>query len=384
MPGSTFSFSHKLSILFLTAALLVIGLIAQAQPLRAQSLQDWIDQASPGDTVLVPPGDYSRPVTMHKDITLLAEGGGTVRLAGLTGSLGSVVGIVFDGSLQVAPGVLATVGSGLFVKDCTFTGAIRGIRLVSGAEDVHIRGCTFDNVLEAVLLDEGVLAVRVENSVFTDITIGIAGPDSLECQSGGNRQAANRCPGAACGRVEIANVTMNGGGRQIVLAGDYVLSITNSRLRDATNTSIQAAGVRLELIDSEVTGEGGVGTGIELASVSGFIRSTRIQSWNRGLVVGDGGCSRFSDVVLGGELPNSCDISNHIWSLVLEQPEALNADANFWGTTNCESVHAQISGQRVSTITNSGHSVSIPCSDTPVEPITWGGLKTRYGGAGKP
>jgi hypothetical protein len=384
MLRSTFCLTHRYSALVLTAVPMMIGLIVEAQPLHAQSLQEMIDQASPGDTVLVPPGDYARPVTMHKDITLLAEGGGVARLSGLTGSLGSVVGIKFDGNLQAIPGELATVGSGLLVKNCTFTGAIRGARMVSGAEDVHIRGCTFDGVLDAIYIDEGVLGVRVENSMFTNFTIGISGSDSLECPPGGNRQAANRCPGGNCGRVEIAGVTMNGGGWHITLAGDYVVYITGSRLWFATDIGIRAAGVRLEITDSEVVGTGGIGTGIELASVSGFIQSTRIQSWNRGVLVGDGGCSRYSDLTMGGELQNACDISNYTLNLALDQPEAVETELNFWGTTTCESVHDQIIGQRVSTITNAGHSAVIPCLDTPVEPITWGRLKTRYEGVRKP
>jgi len=384
MLVSTLSFSHRLSILALTAIPMVFGLTIQAQPLCAQSLQERIDQASPGDTVLVAPGDYSRPVTMHKDITLKAEGGGTSRLAGLTGSLGSVVGIVFDGTLQAVPGDLATAGSGLFLENCAFTGPIRGIRVIDGADNVHIRGCSFNAVIEGVFLEKGVLSVRVENSMFSNITVGIAGPDSLECQPDGNRQAANRCPGGACGQVEIVNVTMDGGDRQVILAGDYVLSITSSIFRNATTNSIHAAGVRLEIIDSEIVGNGGVGTGLELASVSGFVHGTRIQSWDRGIVVGDGGCSRFSDVVCGEEISNSCDISNHTWNLTLEQPEKVDANLNFWGTTNCESVQAQISGQKVSSITNAEHSAVIPCLDTPVEPITWGRLKARYGETGRP
>lgn len=384
MHGSTSRLPHRLSTLVLTAIPVLIGLLVEAQPLHAQSLQDRIDDASPGDTVLVPPGDYSRPVTMHKDITLLAEGGGVSRLSGLTGSLGSVVGIQFDGNLQSVPGELTTAGSGLLLKECSFTGAIRGTRVVSGAEDVHIRDCSFDGVLEAIYLDQGILGIRIENSMFVEFTIGIAGPDTFECGTGGSRQEANRCPGSNCGRVEITGVTMNGGGQHVSIAGDYVLAITGSRLWFATDVGLRAAGVRLEISDSEVVGTGGMGTGVVLESVSGYINSTRIQSWDQGLLVGDGGCFRYSDVTIGGALENACDISNHTLNLGLEQTESLDAESNFWGTTNCGSVHAQITGQKVSTITNASHSVVIPCSSTPVESITWGRLKSRFGEVGEP
>ena len=347
----------------------------------AQTLQEAIDQASPGDTVFVAPGDYSRPVTVDKAITLLAEGPGEARLGGISGSLALVVGLVLDGSLGTRADFLVQAGSGLRFNNCTFRSSFSGAQITSGAKDVLFRDCYFNALLEAVNLEEGAVSVTLDGTEVVDCTLGLIGPDSLVCDTPSGRVPAERCDGGPCGRIEILNSTFVGGARHLMLAGDYVLIVRDSEFRRASTTALRAAGVRFEMERCEVASTGGgFGTGLDLDSVSGFVRSSRILSRGRGIMIGDGGCHRYSDIVIGGTLLTANDISN----LRLEQPEAVNAEANFWGTQNCVAALAVIDGQAVQTITDDRHQILIDCSMAPAEPTTWGRLKTRYETGGGP
>jgi hypothetical protein len=324
----------------------------------------------------VAPGDYSRLITVDKAITLLAEGPGEARLGGISGSLALVVGLVLDGNLGPGAGFLAQVGSGLRFNSCTFRNSFLGAQVTSGAKDVLFRDCTFNSHLVAVNLEEGVASVTLDGTEVVDCTLGLIRPDSLVCDTPSGRVPAERCDSGPCGRIEILNSTFVGGSRQLVLAGDYVLIVRDSEFRRASTTALRAAGVRFEMERCEVAPiGGGFGTGLDLDSVSGFVRSSLILSGGRGIMIGDGGCHRYSDMVIGGVLLTANDISN----FRLEQPEAVNAEANFWGTRNCVAALAVIDGQVVQTITDDRHQVLIDCSMAPAEPTTWGSLKTRYG-----
>jgi len=202
------------------AVTLVSVLLFGASGAWAQGLQDDIDQAAPGDTVLVAPGSYSRAVTVDKSITILADGPGEVRLAGIGGVLATVVGIIFDGSLNPVPGELVAAGDALTFEDCTFESSIRAVRVLAGAQNVVLRRCFFDATLEAVSLDPGVMSVSLVECTLTDCTLGLVGNDAMTCPGGPARTAATRCE-APCGRVQITDCVFSGGDRQIQLAGDY-------------------------------------------------------------------------------------------------------------------------------------------------------------------
>jgi hypothetical protein len=170
---------------------------------------------------------------------------------------------------------------------------------------------------------------------------------------------------------------MRGGDSQISLAGDFVLTLTDTDLEGA-NEALRVSGVRLEMARCSVSSRGGAGTGIRLASVSGFIHNSLVAAWEAGIVIGDGGCSRYSDLEIGESLLTANDIGNAVANLRLEQPEPVAANLNFWGTDDCESALSRILGQDVDRITDSLHERVITCPGTPVAPVTWGVLKQRY------
>jgi hypothetical protein len=119
------------------------------------------------------------------------------------------------------------------------------------------------------------------------------------------------------------------------------------------------------------------GTGLILHSVSGYLRRCEVRSWNTAIEVGDGDCSYYSDLVVGGSLDVTNDIDNTRVCLRLLQQEPIQAEANFWGSVSCAGILAAIQGQTVTTITDVDHGLLYFCS-TAVERSTWGRVKTRY------
>ena len=324
----------------------------------------------------VAPGDYTKAVTVDKAITLIAQGPGPSRVVGLSGSLAKVVGIAFDGDLAVGPVTLVTCESGLTIEACTFVGGIRGVKVAGGAEDVLLQDCTFNNYIEAMAVDPGVGSVRVVGTDFLSCSVGINASDTLSCP-GGSRAPAARCQTGECGEIVLEDVYFEQGDDHIRAGGDVVIRIQDSHLDRASSCTIEAQGVRLEMTNTQVTSVGGGGNGLVLRSVSGFIQGSQILFWDVGIEVGDGGCPLYSDIVIGGALEDGNRIGNSTWNLLLTQPEPVNAELNYWGSTTCASVLEKISGQDVTLIANNLQTQSIDCS-TAVEPATWGRIKGLY------
>lgn len=359
----------------------LVGLLLAAAA-EGQTLQEIIDGTSPGDTVLIEPGDYVRAVTVDKAVTLMPRTPGTVRLAGLSGSAATVAGILFDGELTGKSTTLAVCGPGLRFEDCVFQGPTsQGARLEPGAADVAFRGCTFDNLVQAIGLETGAVSLVLEDTEITGCPLALNGPDDPLCDGGGPREPAARCE-SGCGSVTLTRVLISGGGRQITMNGDYTVTITESTLEGASEWAMTAGGIRLEMAGTDCFSEGGKGTGLTLHSVSGFLHNSRISGWNVAMVVDDGGCSRYSDLTLGGSLDIANDISGQAVGLDLEQPEPLEAELNFWGSFDCSVALSHILGQTVTSITDAHHVLAMACSGTPVHPVTWGRIKARFGTEG--
>lgn len=366
-------------------AVSALGLV-WAGPARAQNLQGQIDAASPGDTVWVAPGDYTKAVTVNQAITLIAQGPEASRLAGLSGSEATVIGVDFDGNLAVGPVTLVQCESNLSLMECTFVGGIRGARVATGAENVLIDKCTFSNYIEAMALDPEVKSVRILDTAFQSCSVGLNVVDSLACP-GGSRAPASRCE-SGCGEIELQDLMFSEGDDQVRLRGNYVVRIRNCTLNLAGACALYAEGVRLEMDNTRITSAGGVGLGVRLRSVSGFITRTQISQWDVGLDIDDGDCPLYTDLVLGSapddpadvetKLDRANDIGNATWNLALGQPEPVGAEVNNWGLTTCSAVLATISGQRVTEITNFSHTNVIDCSGTATAPATWGRIKSLY------
>jgi hypothetical protein len=344
----------------------------------AQTLQDAIDEASPGDTIRIDPGDYVRPVTVDKAITLVPGTPGTVRLAGISGGAATVVGITFDGTLAAKTVTLASCESGLRFVDCVFQGpGTRGALVRAGAEGVTFEGCGFASLIEAVGLEAGAVSLTLEDTEVTECILALVGPDVPFCDDGPGREPAARCA-SGCGTITLTGVRFTGGDSHITISGDYTVSITESRFAGPSQWAIAAGGVRLEMESTDCVSEGGAGVGLVLRSVSGYVRQSRIVAWDTALAIDDGGCRRYSDITIGGALEAANDIGSQTLSLDLGQPEPVDAEFNFWGTLICSEALSLIAGQTVSRITDAGHAQTVTCPGTPALPSTWGRIKVRF------
>jgi hypothetical protein len=225
------------------------------------------------------------------------------------------------------------------------------------------------------------VSLALEDTQITDCFQGLKGPDDPVCAGEGPREPAARCE-SGCGTIILDRVRISGGGRQITISGDYTVTVTESRFERPTEWAMSASGVRLEMSGTQCVSEGGTGTGLDLQSVSGFIRTSTIAGWNTAVAVDDGGCPRYSDLVIGGSRPDANDIGGQTLSLDLGQPEPVNADVNFWGTLDCAEVLALIAGQTVARITDAAHALEFTCSGTPALPTTWGRMKARFAPGG--
>jgi len=358
------------ALVVLPAILLGFGV-----PASAQTLQELINAAQPGDTVWVAPGTYRRAVSVNEDIVIKGQGDG-VYLVGLVGSLARVEDLTFDGSLDLAENPLVQAGTGLEILRCRFVNAVVGVFVADGAAGVHIDDCVLDGVYQGVSLSEQVQSLSLTGTQLLDCLFGVLGASGFVCIPGPSRSPADRCS-SGCGVVSMTDVLIQGGDHQIQLSGNYRLVITDSKLREGV-VGITGTGLRLEMKNSVLTPGATNDTGIDLQVSSGFIQGSQISGWDVAIRIGDGGCPLYSDIVLGGSLDAGNDISGDTWSLQVEQPEALDANYNFWGTTDCANVLSAIDGQKVGWIANSFHNQAISCSGTPVVPTRWGTLKTRY------
>src|SRR5258706_12269584 len=88
-----------------SAILLAVGLVTVSQ-VRAQFIQNLVDAAAPGDTVVIPPGTYFENVIINKDITLQGAGAGISIVDG--SQLGTVITI--DGGTVNITGLTITRG----------------------------------------------------------------------------------------------------------------------------------------------------------------------------------------------------------------------------------------------------------------------------------
>jgi hypothetical protein len=343
----------------------------------AFSLQQAVDEASPGDTVWVEPGDYLRTLLVNKAITIRPSGpAGSVRLASAEASLATLEGIVFDGALGDWEGVLALAGPSATFADCRFTGKMQGLQVQTGSGTVLLRDCAFDGLFQAITLEPGPGSLLLERVEASGISIGLALHDTLICPPGGIRTPAERCAAGDCGEVRVIDSRFTGGEVQIDLPGVIRFEARGS-VFEVAKLALRARGARIELEDCVISGVTQSGTGLILHSVSGYLRRCEVRSWNTAIEVGDGDCSYYSDLVVGGSLDVTNDIDNTRVCLRLLQQEPIQAEANFWGSVSCAGILAAIQGQTVTTITDVDHGLLYFCS-TAVERSTWGRVKTRY------
>lgn len=341
---------------------------------HAQTLQERIDAASPGETIVVSAGTYARPVTVDKAIVL--QGEGEVRLAGLSGSLATVENITFDGSLVAQPAII-TAGTDLTLTACEVTAGVAGLAVVGTG--VQVLNCNFTDVVTAITLlsDTG---LEMIGGGFLNCDQGVVHEADIQCTDG-SREPASSCQGP-CAPVTLTNVSFDGGTRHLVLAGNWQVEIKTCNWVGATESSIEMRFGDLTIEDSQFTGAAS-GTGLRLDGVTGSMVRSTITAWTVGIQVGDGGCPTYSTFSLGGSLDTANTLGGVV-ALRLTQPEGIPAEVNYWGSIVCSVVQGVIEGQHVFSITDQGRNSVLSCEISPVERITWGRLRSGAGWRSNP
>jgi len=183
---------------FFAPALLLTSPLARAATLRVPAdyaiIQDAIDAAVAGDTVLVAPGTYTdcdggdclpEVVRLKTGVDLISEGGPEVTTLGATvpssfesmieapvGSAGATIqGFRITSFAGIRPGLNAGDALRLEIRDCHFDnlGPALGVQTQFG-EEVVIEDCEFSAVQRAIHTYD--IDVRIERCVFRECTGG--------------------------------------------------------------------------------------------------------------------------------------------------------------------------------------------------------------------
>lgn len=210
------------------SAVIAVVVPLAASPARAETwpaseysqIQEYIETAQYGDTVLVAPGTYSRLV-LRPGIKLIAEAGPdetflenksfwVVKAEGVD-SVATIEGFTMSGT-GGAEGILVAKESQLTVQDCVIKGAWSGVRALYC--DLTIRNCTFQDCQNGIYLFES-NGLIVDNDIelcITGITLVSSGPkiyrNTITRNSLGMRVAEHSDP-AIGGTIASANRIWN-------------------------------------------------------------------------------------------------------------------------------------------------------------------------------
>ena len=335
-------------------------------------LQAALNASAAGDTVLVAPGTYPKAVTVDVDVLVQPDpalAGPTPVLAGVTGSAATFRGFSFDGSLEAGRGTVIEAGDDLVVDGCALANGVIGVS-VSGS-------CTFSGSLDNFLTGLSVSpdATLTATVVITGCETGLYAT-APKVPAGGGRSPHPSCPDAG---IELVDSRITGG-RTAVDTDGFVSVLLRRTVVEGTVDGLLFDDGCLLLEDTEISGTGtDTGTGVDLvASYAGIARST-VTGFGIGIRATDDARPVYTAGVLGGSLADGNVLGGNGVNLSLEQPEWIDADNNWWGTTDCEALG--IEGMTPARIAaNADRTLGILCT-VPTETVTWGALKTRFGGA---
>jgi len=122
---------------------------------NGESIQDAIDSASPGDTILVEPGTYEEFIEVNKGLTIEGTGEGVVirapesskTLVLIPSSDVTLKRLIFEGAEENSTGI--DIYGAIFnvqIRNCTFRDMQTGLWIVDQSMNVVVANCTFENV----------------------------------------------------------------------------------------------------------------------------------------------------------------------------------------------------------------------------------------------
>ncbi len=180
----------------LTLLLTITAVVAFARPASSASwpvseyakLQETIDSATYGDTVVVAPGTYKRLIMRNGIRIIAAKGPAETTLKHNTfwvvqgeavDSLASIEGFSIDG-VKGAEGVVFAKDSHFMVRNCSIRGGWSGVRTLYS--ELRIEGCTIRDCQNGLYLFEsgGVVAGNDIQLCVTAMTLVSANPQILK------------------------------------------------------------------------------------------------------------------------------------------------------------------------------------------------------------
>lgn len=253
------------------------------------TIQDAVNAASNGDTILVSAGSYTGIVAVNKDVTILGAKAGVAGTDAARGTDESVLtggfdvtaaGATLDGFKVVQGATMGGQPAGVYVRADGVTvtnmlmdgpGALttmRGIVTATGtSDDLTISNSLITNFLTGVYLNPGSERVTIKDNTFNANTISIAneGFDSTDTYVG--NVFAQRVSGATEGSIDggaiiTANTFTNGTAEDVRIAfnGSTPVSITGTDyddvLRGGSGNDTLTGGKSGDLL----VGRGGVDT----------------------------------------------------------------------------------------------------------------------------
>ncbi|MEF8841308.1 MAG: right-handed parallel beta-helix repeat-containing protein [Haloarculaceae archaeon] len=189
------------------------------------SIQNAVEDATAGDTVVVCGGTYAESVTVNKSLTLVADDGSNVTLAGNTLPDGATAitvdssadGTVVEGFEATGFGTVVDVSnaSDAVIRDLVANDSDTGVAVsASGTatvSNVTVRNVTLDNVITGVLVSSAGTATVSDVNVFrnlvngSDTGVSIDGDSSVPLEDVGVRQ--NLVANATSAGVNVTGTT---------------------------------------------------------------------------------------------------------------------------------------------------------------------------------
>lgn len=258
---------------------------------------------TPGQSVVVAPGNYSEDLVIDRDVTVVAEAGpGSVRLTGQVVAVGNIrlSGLVIQGNSREKPAVTITGGDvqftdceildGRFSADGSATVSLRSCRLRTAiAAGVQLAGSSVTELVDCVVAETDGTGILAEGSAQVDLT---------GCRLEGVTGSGVRVRGTAIVRIRESEI-LRAGRCGVLIEDSGSLAMVRSRIERTGAEGVYVMdSSRLErsgqdggvLLDDCVIDRAGADGFFLTGGGQGLIRAGRISRTGRsGLVVaGDG------------------------------------------------------------------------------------------------
>lgn len=284
-----------------------------------ESIQDAINAASPGDTIVVNAGTYVENLTIGKELTLQSADGPedttieSTSSAGTTVAISSASGVTIDGFTVTSGtyGVTVTTCNSVTLTNLTILGGSNGIRLNHLLSDIAIRDCTITDT--------------TSGGIYKDNAHGLTGFEvdrvTINASSGAGILLGDTNANAAyvVRDVVLTDVTIDGGWRGVFIYNFNVNSrnvdIVNCMVSNTSDHGIYLVSARgaVSITDTTVSGVGSGYYGIRLEGAA----TDAVTLAFSGNTLEDNGNGLYVQSVSGGEVSSNTIRNNTGYGIYL-------------------------------------------------------------------